>query len=85
MVCKGRRLLLVAEQGLGDTLHFAGLARMLARDGAAVWAQVQPALVRVLQGVPGLAGVVSTADPAPPVDLWCPMLSLGLHLGKLLL
>ncbi len=42
------RLLVTAEQGLGDTLQFARYLPLLAAQGLQVVAEVQPALVRLL-------------------------------------
>ena len=43
----GRRLLLYAEQALGDTIQFARFARTLAEAGSDVILEVQPRLVRL--------------------------------------
>lgn len=80
----GKRLLLFAEQGHGDSLQFARYAAPLADAGAEVILQVQPELVRLLQGVPGAAAVVSRNDEAPPHDLRAPLLGLPYLLGTTL-
>jgi Flp pilus assembly protein TadD len=73
----GRKtILLHAEQGLGDTIHFARYARLLARSGANVVLEVQPELVRLLARVEGVAGVVARGEPLPDFDVHCPVGSL---------
>jgi Tfp pilus assembly protein PilF len=70
----GRTLLLIAEQGLGDTLQFCRYTRPLRERGARVVLQVQPALRRLLGG---LADAVAVPGEAlPPFDAWCPLMSL---------
>ncbi|CAO3357993.1 hypothetical protein [Azospirillum palustre] len=77
----GRSLLLVAEQGQGDTLQFVRYAPMLAALGAQVHLMVQPALVRLLSGLPGIASIRSLAEPPPACDACIPLLSLPLVFG----
>jgi tetratricopeptide (TPR) repeat protein len=70
----GRRILLHAEQGLGDTLQFVRYAPLLRARGARVVLQVQAPLMGLLAG---LADAVVERDSAPPAfDLRCPLLSL---------
>ncbi len=80
----GRSFLLVAEQGQGDTLHFVRYAPMLAALGAQVHLMVQPSLVRLLAGLPGIASVRSTTEPPPVCDACIPLLSLPLVFGTTL-
>jgi hypothetical protein len=77
----GKRLLLRAEQGLGDTLHFARYAALLRDLGATVFMEVQPELRALLQSLPGPAAVFARGEPLPSFDLQCPLLSLPLALG----
>ncbi|WP_167525407.1 tetratricopeptide repeat protein [Roseomonas genomospecies 6] len=77
----GRSLLLVAEQGYGDTLHFVRYASLLARQGARVVVQVQPALKRLLSRTPGVAAAYGLDEAPPPCDLCAPMLSVPGLLG----
>lgn len=80
----GRSFLLVAEQGQGDTLHFVRYAPLLAARGARVHLIVQPALVRLLLAVPGVASVRSFDDPPPACDVCVPLLSLPRLFGTTL-
>ncbi len=68
----GRRLILVAEQGLGDTIHFLRFARMFKAQGAHVTLAVQPALVQLLASHPDLDGVVPLTKTMeyPPADFY---------------
>jgi tetratricopeptide (TPR) repeat protein len=70
----GLHLLLVAEQGLGDTLQFCRYALQLAAQGVRVSLAPQPRLVPLLAGLPGIA-VVSDAT-AVVADAWAPLMSL---------
>jgi tetratricopeptide (TPR) repeat protein len=75
----GRRLLVYAEQGFGDTIQFCRYVPLLAeREGAPVHVTllVQPALRRLLADLPGVAHLVQDGDPYTSPDLRCPMLSL---------
>ena len=71
----GKRLLLHAEQGFGDTIQFARYALLAAARGAQVTLAVQPPLVPLLAGLPGVA-VIPDRDPLPPFDRHCSLLSL---------
>ncbi len=73
---KGKKLLLHAEQGLGDTIQFVRYASLAAERGATVFLEVQPALKTLLSGFPGVQAVFAKGDPLPPFDLHCPLLSL---------
>jgi tetratricopeptide (TPR) repeat protein len=72
----GKRLLLHAEQGLGDTIMFSRYATLVAARGATVILAVQQALRSLLAKIDGVAEVVSPGDPSPQYDLQCPLMSL---------
>ncbi|MGQ9370212.1 tetratricopeptide repeat protein [Azospirillum sp. ST 5-10] len=79
----GRTILLHAEQGLGDTLHFVRYAPMVAARGARVVLEVQGPLVRLLAPMlgQGVAQILAKGDPLPAFDVHCPLLSLPLAFG----
>ena len=78
---RGRTILLVAEQGLGDAIQFVRLATLLATRGARVIVQAPRALATLLRTVEGVASVVAPGEPLPPHDAWLPLLSLAGALG----
>lgn len=71
----GRTILLRADQGFGDTIHFARYARPVASAGAHVVLQVQHALLPIVAslGYPTIA----LGEPVPLHDYWCPLASLA--------
>ena len=73
---EGSRILLHAEQGLGDTLQFVRYVPLVAARGANVVLEVQPRLHRLLSPTPGAQEVVRRGDILPAVDWQCPLLSL---------
>ena len=80
----GRRLLLIAEQGLGDTIHFCRFAPLLAQQGAQVRLVVQPSLAVLLRSLGPAVEVSSASDPMPGFDLQCSLLSVPRALGTTL-
>jgi tetratricopeptide (TPR) repeat protein len=78
---QGRAVLVAAEQGFGDTLHFMRYVPKLAEAGARVVLRVQPPLLRLLNGFPGVDTVISTEAALPPFDLHVSIMSLPHRLG----
>jgi tetratricopeptide (TPR) repeat protein len=77
----GRHILLVAEQGLGDTIQMSRYAIVLSGGGTKVSLMVQRPLVRLLaENMPG-ATVVNAQAQHPSCDLYCPLMNLPLLLG----
>jgi tetratricopeptide (TPR) repeat protein len=89
----GKRILLHAEQGMGDTLQFCRYVGLVAaRNPAAILLEVPAPLlrlmtdsvagdrVRVVPMDPGFPG----GDSLPPFDLHCPLMSLPLAFGTTL-
>lgn len=82
---KGKTLLLVAEQGYGDTLQFVRYAKPLADRGARVLVAVQEPLVELLKSVPGVAETASfNALSLPAHDYHIHMMSMPHRLGDTL-
>jgi Flp pilus assembly protein TadD len=67
----GRTVLLVQEEGLGDTLQFLRYLPLLAERGARVVVAVPPVLARLLRTVPGVAEVPDGDAPVPRFDFHC--------------
>ncbi len=69
------RVLIHAEQGLGDTLQFCRYLP-LAGERAEIVLEVQRPLVGLLNRLPGVSRVVAAGDPLPDFDFHCPLLTL---------
>jgi len=80
----GKRILLHAEQGFGDTIQFARYVPMVAALGAQVVLEVQPALKPLFAGMAGVAELTGWLEPVPPVDCQCPVMSLPHAFGTTL-
>ena len=66
----GRSVLVRCEHGLGDTVQFIRFVPQLGRIARAVTVLVQPHLLELFAGAPGLGTVRNgwTGEPAPPHD-----------------
>jgi Flp pilus assembly protein TadD len=72
----GKRILLYAEQGLGDALQFARYIPMVATMGGEVVVECQPELVSLLASVQGVRQVYARGNDIPLCDVECPLMSL---------
>ena len=72
---QGKTLLLIAEQGLGDTIQFARYARLAKERGGTVLLQCQHHLVKLLRNLAGVDGIVPVGIE-PSFDLHAPLLGL---------
>jgi Flp pilus assembly protein TadD len=72
----GKRILLYAEQGFGDTFQFARYAPLVAARDATVFIEVQPAVVALVRNSIPAEAVIAGGNPLPAVDFQCPLLSL---------
>ncbi|QNJ01764.1 TPR repeat family protein [Synechococcus sp. PROS-U-1] len=76
-------LILIAEQGFGDTLQFMRLALLLQRQGITTSLFCQSALIPLLQKQTDLQNVIDNC----PISIfqagsrWCPLMSLPHRLG----
>ena len=75
-----RTILLLAEQGLGDTMQFVRYVPLLARTGAAVVLVVPPELKSLLARVDGVASCHARGEALPAYGVYCPLGSLPLAL-----
>jgi Flp pilus assembly protein TadD len=71
----GKTLLLTAEQGLGDMIHFSRFAAKITERGARVILECHPGLENVLSTVPGVAAVVTLGTALPHADFYLPIMS----------
>jgi tetratricopeptide (TPR) repeat protein len=78
---EGQTLLVYAEQGLGDVIQFCRYLPLLAARGIAVVFEVMPSLKPLLRTLPGTIHLIGRGEPLPPIDHYCPLLSLPLALN----
>jgi tetratricopeptide (TPR) repeat protein len=80
---EGKSILLSAEQGLGDTLHFVRYAPLIAAMGAQVTLVVQRPLMPLLEPHASAWGVtiIAQGEPIPFTDLQVLLLSLPYACG----
>ncbi|MBF0159661.1 MAG: tetratricopeptide repeat protein [Magnetococcales bacterium] len=73
---QGQRILILAEQGLGDTLQFARYIPMVAERGGQVLLACQPELHGMMTGLSGIHQLLPQKRPWPAFDSWAPLLCL---------
>ncbi len=84
----GQRLLIHAEQGMGDTIQFMRYLPLVQARGRDIVFEVQAPLRRLIAASPLVRGVslVAEGEARPSFDLYCPLLSLpavfGTELGS---
>jgi hypothetical protein len=72
----GKTILLHAEQGLGDTIHFIRYAPLVKEQGGQVVVVCPSQLTPLLASSPGIDRLVATGMLLPPFDVHAPLLSL---------
>jgi hypothetical protein len=77
----GRRILLHAEQGLGDTLQMLRYVPRVVALGAEVTLEVQPPLSSLVRSQGWPVTVLARGADLPDVDLHCPLMSLPRAFG----
>jgi tetratricopeptide (TPR) repeat protein len=75
---KGKKILVYAEQGLGDIIQFSRYLEPLSKIGAHVILEVPKKIAPLIEGIKGFDTLVLTGAPLPSFDLQCPMMSLPL-------
>jgi hypothetical protein len=73
---RGKTILIVPEQGLGDFIQFVRFAKPLADRGANVVVQTPPELAALTRTVPGVGRVVSEDRAEVTIQSNCHLLSL---------
>ena len=81
---RGLRILLIAEQGLGDSLQFIRYAPLLKQMGATVIFECPEKLLKLFAGMPGLDVVFPHGTEAPAHDMHAALMSLPGLLGTTL-
>jgi tetratricopeptide (TPR) repeat protein len=72
----GKRILLHAEQGIGDTIHFARYIPMVRKMGGRVILECQRPMQPLLRGAEGVEECIARGEPLPAIDVHCSLLSL---------
>lgn len=78
----GRRILLFAEQGYGDTVQFCRYVSAVEEQAAGVVFECQPALARLAETLDDSVTVIPRGDPLPQFDVQAPLMSLPLLLNQ---
>ncbi len=73
---KGARILVYAEQGFGDVIHFSRYAKVLLEQGFDVILLVPSVLVSIMHSLDTNIRVVCLQDPIPDFAYHCSLLSL---------
>jgi Glycosyltransferase family 9 (heptosyltransferase) len=79
-----RVILLLADEGHGDTLQFCRYVPQVASRAGRTILVVQPSLVRLLSRLPGVSEIVTDGDRPSPFDLWCALFGLPRAVGTTL-
>jgi tetratricopeptide (TPR) repeat protein len=82
---EGRRILLHADQGLGDSIQFCRYATQVAARGGEIILQVRTPVERLMASLPvvhsGQAVIAQLGVEPPAFDLECPLMSLPAVFG----
>lgn len=78
---QGKTILVIGEQGLGDTIQFIRFVGNLAELGARVVVQAPHIMLPLINGGGAIAEAVGFGQPAPVHDYWIPIMSIPRILG----
>jgi len=78
---RGRKLLVRAEQGYGDSFQFARYLPLLAERGATVLFECPKEVIALFRGFPGVETLAEFGTPLPACDAYVQLLSLPHILG----
>lgn len=81
---QGKRILLYAEQGLGDTIQFVRYAKRIADLGAQVIIEVPESLVSLISSLGNQFDIISAGTAYEAFDYHCSLMSLPFFLGTAL-
>jgi len=81
---RAARILLHAEQGLGDNVQFLRYVPLVQAVGGEVILSLPASLRRMAALLPGVAALVTSWDELPAFDFHCPLMSLPLAIGTTL-
>ncbi len=74
---RGRSILLITEQGFGDTIQFARYCAVLKEQGATVILECPERLIPLLKNCPGIDHLVAQGQPLPHYDVYAPLLTVA--------
>jgi tetratricopeptide (TPR) repeat protein len=77
----GKTILLHAEGGFGDALHFIRLVPQVTARGGRWFLECQPALASLLEGTAGVERVIHRGQPLPEFDMQIPLQGLPRVMG----
>jgi tetratricopeptide (TPR) repeat protein len=72
----GKTILIPAEQGFGDTIHFIRYAPLIQKLGARVIIRCQNELVTLFRSLENIEQVIPWESTLPDFDVYCPVMSL---------
>lgn len=73
---KDKTILVLSEQGHGDTIQFVRYCEALKKLGARVVIHCDPKLKPLLETIPDIDTVITTGDSIPAFDTWTPIMSI---------
>jgi len=80
----GKTVLIMGEQGIGDTIQFIRYAQPLKARGATVLVLLRKRMREIVEGVPGVDAVYDLGDEVPDIDYRVPLMSLPHAFGTTL-